>query len=136
MGAFSELIIIGLPGQGFDCLLWSIGRTRRVLPEEQRELSVEYYMLFRSCWNQLALRALQLQQLRWHLRPKIHHVEHMVMDHVAIGRNMRYFSCFLGEDMVRRIKRLAVAVHPVSVGMRVLEHYSLHVCLLWAGLIE
>ncbi|CAE7248698.1 unnamed protein product [Symbiodinium sp. CCMP2456] len=41
----------------------------RVLPEEQRELSVEYYM--------------------WHLRPKIHHVEHVVMDHVAFGRLAR-----------------------------------------------
>ena len=58
----------------------------------------------------------------------------MVLEHTAAGRNHRYFSCYLGEDFIRLTKRLATRVHPCAVGVRVIEHYTLHACLKWAGL--
>ena len=66
----------------------------------------------------------------------MHHMEHLVFEHMAKGRNWRYTSCFLGEDLIRLVKRMAARIHPVVAGVRTLDHYSLHVCLKWAGLLD
>ena len=106
------------------------------MAEQDRTRVEHYYILFRSAFSKLAAHSLEKDQLRYHLRPKVHHLEHLIYDHACHGRNWRYHACYLGEDMVRRIKRMACKTHPSVTGLRVLEHYALFVCLTWAGLLD
>ena len=107
------------------------------LPDEaSRANCLHYYMLFRCALNKLALKAEASKQLRYHLRPKLHHLEHLILDVCVRSRNYRYISCYLGEDMIRLTKRMALKLFPPVCGTRAIDHYSLHVCLKWAGLLD
>ena len=108
----------------------------KLLGGAAKESCEHFYILFRSALNHLAVKAEENKQLRYHLRPKLHHLEHLVLDHCRKGRNYRYMSCYLGEDMVHLMKRMALKLHPLVCGQRSIDHYGLHVCLKWAGLLE
>ena len=108
----------------------------KLLDDTSKVSCEHYYILFREALNKLALKAEENKQLRYHLRPKLHHLEHLILDHCRQGRNYRYTSCYLGEDMVRLMKRMALKLHPLVCGTRAIDHYALHVCLKWAGLLD
>ena len=88
------------------------------------------YLLYRSCYDRLARRALSLGQARWKCRPKQHQLEHLVVDFAMVLRtNPRFDANFMGEDMVRRMKQVALASHPQHVSRHVLLKYTLQVVL-------
>ena len=52
------------------------------------------------------------------------------------GKNLRYMANFLDEDMIRRVKKMAVAAHPKYVAKHVCFRYGLAATLRWSGMIS
>ena len=92
------------------------------------------YLIFRTCLNNLARRAYDLSVLRYHIRPKLHFLGHLVYH--FLPKNPRHMACFLDEDFVARSKRLALKCHPVYMSQQVIFRYSVHICLKWNDLIS
>lgn len=105
---------------------------RKLSPLEWKKLE-ESYLCFRSAFSKLASHALSKGLPRWHLRPKMHYLEHAVFD--FDGKNLRHMSNFLDEDMIRRVKSMAVAANPRCVSKHVLYRYAVCACLKWSGMI-
>ena len=89
------------------------------------------YITFRVALNSLADFALGTKVLRYHLRPKLHQMGHVVYHYLP--KNPRYFQCYADEDMVARMKRVAVASHPLHVSRLAMLRYIINVCMKWAG---
>ena len=70
----------------------------------------ESYLCFRSAVNHMADIAISKSLPRWRMRPKIHYLEHATFD--FNGKKLRFMSNYLDEDMIRRVKRMAVAATP------------------------
>ena len=87
----------------------------------------EFYLVLRAGMNRLASQSLEQGLLRWHLRPKLHQLEHLSYD--FLPRNPRYYHNYLGEDMVRRTKTLATRCHPQWMSRQLLFRYTLEMCL-------
>ena len=102
----------------------------RYLEESACQKLLEAYLLYRACFDKLASRALTKKQARFKLRPKQHMLEHLVLDFVCDLRlNPRYDANYLGEDMVRRVKALAISSHPSHLSRHVFLKYAMQVCL-------
>lgn len=92
------------------------------------------YLVLRTCLNSLACRAFDESVLRYHVRPKLHFLGHLVYHYQP--RNPRHMACFLDEDFVARTKRLAESCHPVYMSQQVTFRYALHLSLKMSGLIK
>lgn len=99
-------------------------------PEAEKEFKCGYLM-FRACFNHLADRALAQQEVKYHHRPKLHQLGHLVYH--FLPRNPRYFANYADEDAVARSKRLAAVAHPVHTSRLTLQRYIIQVCLRFAG---
>ena len=57
------------------------------------------------------------------------------IDHIAWGSAERLhpltLSCYLDEDAVGKVKKLAMASHPNKLGRQVLERYACYICVRW-----
>ena len=89
----------------------------------------DHYHIYRAGWNRLCDEALAAGVCRWPLKPKHHYTEHMALDTVPL--NPRYLHNFVCEDMVRRIKALAIKSHPAYLAKHVVLKYCLQCCLRW-----
>lgn len=89
------------------------------------------YLCYRSSLNVLASHALGAKLLRYHMRPKIHQLGHIVYQ--FLPRNPKYYSCYLDEDMVSRVKNVAVVAPPLHTSRLAMQRYIIHVCMAWAG---
>ena len=85
------------------------------------------YLTFRFAYNELARSALERGLPRFHMRPKVHVLEHIVME--FRGKNPRYFTNYLGEDAVRRTKALAAKAPARFLSHHVLFRYVISKCL-------
>ena len=102
---------------------------RRFFDERAANSFTENILIFRVNFNALAQRALDRGLPRYHMRPKIH-----VMDHVAYefrNKNPRYYTNYLGEDAVQRIKKLASRSPARHMGHHVMYRYCVAFCLAW-----
>ena len=107
--------------------------TRRLTLSEWQRLE-EGYLCYRAAANHLCRLAITNGIPRWHVRPKCHYLEHAVYDFGM--KNLRHMSNYLDEDMIRRVKRMAVAAHPRFVSQHVMYRYALAACLRWTGMIR
>ena len=83
-----------------------------------------------ACFDRLAKRALDLKQTRWKCRPKQHQLEHLLLDFACkLRTNPRYDANYMGQDMIRRVKVLALSCHPAHVSRHCLLKYTLQVAL-------
>lgn len=89
------------------------------------------YLCYRSAMNQLADHACSHRRLRYHMRPKIHMLGHIVYH--FLPRNPRYFMCFLDEDFISRVKNVAAVSHPLHTSRLSLLRYVIHACMAWAA---
>ena len=101
---------------------------RLLPPHDCKEMQLAY-TTYRAAQNKLAIRAKDLAQLRYHVRPKIHQLGHCIFH--FLPRNPRYMSCYADEDFVARTKRIAERTHPVYMSRLVLYRYCLGMTLKW-----
>lgn len=106
--------------------------TRRLTESEWNRLK-EGYMCYRCANNHLAEMALANNTPRWRTRPKAHYLEHAIFD--FDGKNLRHMSNFLDEDLIRRVKRMALAAHPRYVSKHVVFRYCVSASLRWSGML-
>lgn len=91
------------------------------------------YNVYRSALNSLADRAIGRREARYHIRPKLHFLGHLVYHYLP--RNPRHFMNYADEDFVARTKKLAERSHPSHQSRLTLLRYTLHVCLRYSGKI-
>ena len=87
------------------------------------------YMRFRAALNSLAVHAVSEGLLRYHMRPKLHQLDHLILD--FLPANPRYMANYLNEDFVKRAKILAAKSHPAFMAQHVCFRYTLQACLRW-----
>ena len=63
----------------------------KLLDGAAKESCEHFYILFRSALNHLAVKAEENKQLRYHLRPKLHHLEHLILDHCRKGPELSLY---------------------------------------------
>ncbi|CAE7256113.1 unnamed protein product [Symbiodinium sp. CCMP2592] len=118
-------------------LFLGLGTMRKILTsagfylnaEELKEL--EYYnSMYHSALNALATEATHHGQLLWKVRPKGHQLDHLCLD-AAVLMNPIQTSAYSEEDLVGRMKRLALQCHPRRLGLTVLQRYCWYCCVRW-----
>ena len=87
------------------------------------------YWIYRSSLNWLASHNVAAGKCRYHLRPKVHQLSHVVFGFLPL--NPRKFSNYLDEDYICKTKHIAQSVHPLHMPMHVAMRYSIAVCLRW-----
>eukprot|EP00439_Symbiodinium_sp_Y106_P007909 s1159_g1.t1 len=90
--------------------------------EELKELQY-YNFMYHSALNALAVEAMNNGQLLWKVRPKGHQLDHLVLDAARL-MNPVQTSAYSEEDLVGRLKRLALQCHPRRLGLTVLQSRS------------
>ncbi|CAE7863872.1 unnamed protein product, partial [Symbiodinium necroappetens] len=83
-------------------------------PENVLKLQQANY-LYHSALNSLATEAIDNGRLLWKLRPKFHKLDHIAYDQAA-RINPIVLSCYMDEDAVGKIKRMAMKSHPLQLG--------------------
>ena len=61
----------------------------------------------------------------WHLVPKFHQFQHIILDSAADLNNPRFFHCFSDEDMVGKMLIVARAAHASCVADSALDNYAM-----------
>lgn len=89
------------------------------------------YCVYRSALNCLADRACSLKLVRYHFRPKLHFLGHLVWH--FLPANPRYYQNYSDEDFVARTKRIAERSHPGHMSRLTLLRYIIHACLRFSG---
>ena len=89
------------------------------------------YCIYRSALNCLADRACSRQEVRYHFRPKVHFLGHLVWH--FLPANPRYYHNYSDEDFIARSKRIAERSHPVHMSRLTLLRYIIHACLRFSG---
>ena len=89
------------------------------------------YLVLRTSLNLLARRAFDKKVLRYHIRPKLHYMGHLIYHYLP--RNPRHMACYLDEDFISRTKRLAERCHPLYMSQQVTFRYAVHMCLKLSG---
>ena len=89
------------------------------------------YLVLRASLNALADHACSVGLARYHMRPKVHMLSHVVWN--FLPRNPRYFSCYVDEDFVARSKRVAEVSHPPHASRLALQRYLIEACMRFAG---
>lgn len=112
---------------GMEFLMASHGR---YFPDAIAEEFKFCYLVYRQSFNELAINALQNGEVRYHFRPKIHQLGHLVFH--FLPRNARYFHLYQDEDFIARAKRVAEISDPVYCSRLALFRYIVQVCMLWS----
>lgn len=82
----------------------------------------------------LAKGAVERRELIWPLRPKLHALCHVISGVQADCRNPKYFACFLDEDFLGKVVRVAAKCHRTTVCRAVLQRYLVRMARRWQGL--
>ena len=88
------------------------------------------YCVYRSALNCLADRAISLKLVRYHFRPKLHFLGHLVWNYLPA--NPRYYMNY-SDDFIARTKRIAERSHPGHMSRLTLLRYIIHASLRFSG---
>lgn len=83
-------------------------------PGQVQELD-EAAHIFLHMYSELRRTAAAKGSHMWHIVPKFHQFQHIVLDACLDSYNPRFFHCFGDEDQVGRLIILASASHPTTV---------------------
>ena len=92
------------------------------------------YCVYRSALNILADRAIQQGEAKYHMRPKVHMLGHLVWHFVP--KKPRYLMVYADEDMIARTKRIAEKSHPAYMSRLTLFRYIVQTCMRFAGVLQ
>ena len=105
----------------------SISDVRRFFDPATANAFQKACLEFRFFFNELAVSAIERGLPRYHMRPKIHLLEHVAVE--FWGKNPKYYMNYLGEDAVRRVKALASASPARFMAHHVLYRYCVQMAL-------
>ena len=91
-------------------------------------------LLVLRAWGHLSHMSAMAGRRRWHMKPKIHAVAHVIHSMADSERhqalNPAADACFMDEDMIGKIMRIVRQCHPTTVGVKACELYAAHLNLL------
>ena len=87
--------------------------------------------LYLQCYQWLAVQTEEQGQCLWASKPKMHYFDHAVRS-LHIGVNPKFVQCDADETFMNTCKRIGSRCHGKSVTLRLLQRYSLGVCLRFA----
>ena len=90
------------------------------------------YVVYRFSLNNLADVAAAKGEMKYHFRPKVHQLGHLVWH--WLPKNPRYFMTYGGEDLIAKSKRLAEKSHPAHMSKLTLFRYILQSCAKYNGM--
>ncbi|CAL1139860.1 unnamed protein product [Cladocopium goreaui] len=103
---------------------------KTIMPENKlRDLQAANF-IFHISLNWMASYSIQRRELLWKIRPKLHQLDHVVMDQ-AQRCNPLWVACYADEDYVGKIKKMAALAVPTGLEMQVLQRYCAFVCTRW-----
>ena len=116
-------------------LVWTLNRCGMWLSEADAEIAFGHGDRFLKLYRHLALAALAGGKCRWRLRPKMHYVHHTILElRVPPRQNPFFATCFLDEDFVGKISKLASQTHRAGVEMRTIQRYLVLLGQRWLSL--
>ena len=97
----------------------------------EEELATVNHMgsVYLQCYLQEAAIARSEGDLKWKLRPKLHLIAHLFGDSCSrpSGRNPNWDNCWMDEDFIRRVIRVAKRTHVLSIARRGLQKWLLQI---------
>ncbi|CAE7241970.1 unnamed protein product [Symbiodinium sp. CCMP2592] len=93
-------------------------------------LGCRRFTTFLLSYQKLALNALQQQRLLFKLRPKLHYLQHLILDTQQTELNAMAMSNFGDEDHMKVLKSVSHACHPGKVLTSWAKRYLIKKCLL------
>ena len=102
-----------------------------ILTDRQKSNCLHYGRVHLQMYKALALRAVETGAKRWKVRPKMHYLDH-TMREVQSGLNPRFFQCFLDEDYIGKIIRIASRCHRSKISINVLRRYMVLLEQRWS----
>ena len=94
-----------------------------IMTEEQASRGYNSGMTYLFAYRELACISKVEKSTRWKYRPKVHFLEHQFIEMLHTKFNPNYSSCFMDEDYIGKIARLAGKCHAKTVGLRALQRY-------------
>ena len=82
-------------------------------------------------YQKLACISLDRGEFEWKIRPKHHYFCHLLEQVESSSANPRFTQCFIDEDFVGRMAKLAKACKPQTASLRVLQRWLLMVASRW-----
>ena len=98
---------------------------------EQVERAARSAQTWQSCYQWLSAEALANAAPLWKMRPKAHYIAHQLVDMQATRENPRHQMCFVDEDFLGKVKRLASKCGKATVTRRALQRYILYMAVRW-----
>ena len=124
-------------GATLTVMLWGLAQLLRILDEaglwlteEQTREAIAAGRTFLKAYQALSAQAQARNEANWKIRPKCHYVAHQI-ENLANRANPRLQSCFLDEDLMGRLKKVAAKCHHSTVVKRTLERWVVQLTLLW-----
>ena len=87
------------------------------------------YLTYRCSLNWLATEAVNAGKCRYHMRPKVHQMAHLVFGFLPL--NPRRYSKYSDEDYICKTKKVAQMRHPLHMSLHTAMRYSVAACLRW-----
>ena len=110
--------------------VWATGRKPFLTNDEVQE-SCALGRLWMQIYQQLAWESVRSQRLLWHIRPKLHFLDHMLGHTEDTHANPEAFANWLDEDHMKWLAKIAAAVHTRGAGMQLARRYLLRRTIAW-----
>lgn len=104
------------------------------MPEAAANLVCERGLFFLQCISQLAAKSLASRVRLWKLRPKCHYFAESLLYLRQSLENPLKSSCQNEEDLMGKIKRIALKTHRSTQSDRALQRYGIFLMLHWRGI--
>ena len=114
--------------------IWVLSRADFWLLPWEADSAMFHGMKFLVIYRHLAQAAENARTSRWRTRPKTHYYHHALkfMQHTKM--NVLKSTCFLDEDFMGKVKRLASKTHRSLVSVRTLQRYVILLGCRWRRL--
>ena len=104
----------------------------RFFTEDEARLAYQAGRLFLVLYQRLANRAIGENRRLWKVLPKHHYIDHQIRRLKKDRFNPRYRQCFLDEDWMGKVKKIASKTHGASTLHRFIDRYLLHIGFRWS----
>ena len=111
--------------------VWTLEHADLWLTQSEADAQYSYGMKFLLILRHLARLGRHHNLSRWNIIPKFHYFHHCIRFMWETKMNMMKATCFLDEDFMGKVKKLASKTHRTTVSLRTLQRYLVLLGLRW-----
>jgi len=113
-------------------MIHELAHASLVLPDDVIQAAQEYGHLFLLSYQKLAELAHASGRKSYHMRPKVHELDHIVDDLSIMKLNPVWLDCMDDEDFMGKLKKMGQHIHGKSFMMRLQQRYAMYLKIRWA----